>query len=259
MTNKNTFRSKLDTVSAVCIENNKAKTHWRTPSPFLVSNVIQLSRFFDLIVQDWNRAVKPFQDKVDECANENAELWAMAKSFADDGLISQYLKCLFSYAFFFVSLEKAYRVIYSQLNLLNKKSFLNAKHGKPPQVSPYIKKVKNIRNISIAHVGSKKGEEADLAHAMKWQPLSIGKQAENRWDLNKICFLSGKLTMKDNHGNVVSESSDMQIEGIIELHQNCSSYLKKWDALCVNYLQNIYERLPVHDGDDYYYKFESKK
>ncbi len=247
---------KLDSLGPVCCEDKGNATHWRMPNPSFFSNIILLREFLNLVVQDWDRAVKPYQDEIAECEDENQEIFTLARGFGG-ALQTQFLKCLFSYVFFFVSLEGAYESFYSQLNKINEKPFLRVKHQKRPKPSFYIKKVRIVRSLAIAHIGSTKGKEVDLAAAIMWQQLSIRKSAEESWDLNKMCFGGVSLHFKDIDGNVIEESSDMEIEGIHELNTECMDYIKQFDEVCYTYLKHIHERLPKYVGEEYFYEFKN--
>ena len=126
------------------------------------------------VVEDWIRAVKPYQKRVDDTDSDSARIFAAGSGFME--LRPQFLKCLFSYAFFFVSTDNAYGNLYEELNRANNDSCLNIKHDKPPRDTPFIEKIRLIRNISIAHFPAKPSKQVsalDAYAAMDWMPMSM--------------------------------------------------------------------------------------
>ena len=141
------------------------------PTPQLLANLPMLHSFLEEVVEDWLRAVEPYQRQVDEADDDSAMIWAGVAGFME--LQPLLLKCLFSYAFFFVSADNAYRRLYEDLNQANRILGLNVKHDKPPRDTPFIEKIRLIRDISIAHFPgkpTKKGSDLDIFAAMTWQP-----------------------------------------------------------------------------------------
>lgn len=131
------------------------------------------------------------------------------------------MKSIFSYAVFFIALEGAYDRFYEELNALNGNSFLRVSHDKRPKPTTYLEKVRMIRNISVAHIGSKKKRAANAAVAMMWQPMTLGKGVNESWDLNKMTFGGMKLTLRDSTGKIIDQSNDLEIKGISEMDDLC--------------------------------------
>lgn len=214
--------SKLGEAKIICCENEEENLYWRKPNPELYANIPMLWNILNLTVQDWFREVEPFQFKIDKAATQNDKYYYLGKSFLE--LPPYYFKCLFSYVMFFVSLEKAYNLFYEELKALNRLDVFNLKHRKRPARNNYIEKVVSVRNISIAHIGSKDVPSIDAKAGMKWQPLMLkGKDAT--LNLNRLAFGSGKLIVRDSAGNITNQSIDLEIQGIPDLHNQCIDYL----------------------------------
>jgi len=194
------------------------------------------------VVQDWKREAEPIQQQIDS-SSEIEQFWHIAQAF--NNLQTCYLKCLFSYVLFFVALVNAYDLFYEELNAINRITNLHIKHDKRPKANMYIDKVRKIRNISIAHLGSKETSPIDSVAAMMWQPLTLNKGHAEPWDINKFTFSEGTLSFRDMMGNVIAQSSDMEIGGIIELNERCMEFLDEYDRTCATYLENIVSKLPV--------------
>jgi hypothetical protein len=205
----------------------------------------------ELVVKDWQREATTFQEAITAAANENERLLFVTKAFY--GLQPCYLKCLFSYAVFFIALVGAYDRFYEELNSINRKPFFQVRHDKKPKPTAYVNKVRKIRNISIVHIGSTKDTEINSAAAMMWQPMTLGKGADELWDINKMTFGEMKLTLHDSNGKVINQSGDLEIKGILEMDRFCKSYLDEYDRVCATYLKTIHTKLPITMNDENYY------
>jgi hypothetical protein len=97
----------------------------------LFSNIALLWDILELVVQDWKREVTPVQAATGGATNENERV-SLTTLQAFVNLQPCYLKCLFSYAMFFIALEGAYHEFHQELQALNRKPFLRIKHDKPP-------------------------------------------------------------------------------------------------------------------------------
>ena len=134
------------------------------PPPQLFENIPTLHWILAEVLEDWLRAIGPYQEQVDNALNKSARIRATCSGFMD--LQPMYLKCLFSYAFFFVSADQAYAKFYQQLNIANGLSSLCIKHGTPPRKTSWVGKICRIRDISIAHFPSKKADAIDAFTGM---------------------------------------------------------------------------------------------
>ena len=229
--------SGLKDLSPVTVGNS------RLPTPQLLSNIPMLLLFLKEVVEDWKRAVKPYQKTVDDADGDSARLFAVGSGFME--LQPQLLKCLFSYAFFFVATGNAYRQLYEDLNQANRISGLNLKHGKPPRDTPFVEKIRLIRNISIAHFPgtlSKKVSHLDAYAAMSWQPMSLGWSTGSRPDLEKLTFAPGRFRGTDASGQRV-ESKDLEVPGVRAAHAECLPYLNEYDKMCCDYLKALHAAL----------------
>jgi hypothetical protein len=158
--------------------------------------------------------------------------------------------------FFFISLQHAYNQFYKELKSFSKPS-LKVKCIPKPKTTPYIYKVEMIRNISIAHMDSKREKPIDIEAATMWQPMTLTKGTNESWDLNKMTFGGFKVTLQDRLGNIVDQSTDLEINGIIEMDNQCRDYLDKYDRVCAEYLSSIQAKLPITIGDEQYFVLQS--
>lgn len=228
------------------------KTECRMPSPNLLMNIPMMWDMLKMTVQDWEREVASLQERIDNSSSEDEETYFLTQAFIN--LQPYYLKCLFSYIMLFCSLEDAYDLLYQQINKLNKNPCFQIQHEKKPIANSYINKVRKIRNISIAHVGNpkKKYSKIDSLAAMSWLPMTLSKQADSSWDVEKLTFGSGKHIRNNESGSVLEESSDFEINGILEVHSQCMKYIDKYDKVCADNLHGIISTLPViHNNVEY--------
>lgn len=242
--------SRLSSLGPICCTNTKDGSHFRTPTPVLFSNIPLLWEILELVVQDWQREVSPMQAAVNSASNENKRLFHTLKAFT--ALQPHYFKCFFSYAMFFVALENTYDRFYEQLNALNRKPFLQVNHNKKPKPTLYITKIRKIRNLSIAHILSKKASAADSTAAAMWQPMTLSGK-----NLDRMTFGAMKLALHDSTGKVINQSSDFEVKGIPEMDQLCRAYLDKYDRTCADYLSAIQTRLPITVADEQYFEFKT--
>ncbi len=222
----------------------------------LFSNIPLLWEILELIIRDWERETTPLQAVVNSSSGEHEKLFHTSKAFIT--LQPHYLKSVFSFAVFVIALEGAYDRFYEELNALNRKSFLRVSHDKKPKPTAYVEKVRMIRNISVAHIGSKKERATNAAAAMMWQPMTLGKGINESWDLNKMTFGGMKLTLRDSTGKVIDQSDNLGIKGIPEMDSLCRQYLDEYDRVCAAYLKAIHAKLPVTIGDEEYFEFKAK-
>ena len=126
------------------------------PTPHVFDNIPMLHRIMEEVLEDWLRVVEPYQDQIDTSSDEGSKTFAVTSGLME--LQPFMLKCLFSYAFFFVAADNAYAYFYRELNRANNLLGLRLKHGKPPKKSSLVTKINTIRDIAIAHFPSEKAE-----------------------------------------------------------------------------------------------------
>ena len=146
----------LETLSPIAVHGGKL------PSPQLFNNIPILHWTRVEVVEAWSRAVEPYQVSVDTAETESAQRFAVGTGFMESQ--TAMLKCLYSYAFFFVSANNAYGNFYKELNRANNLPGLNLKHSRPPQKTPFVTKIANIRDISVAHIPSETFAELDTRY-----------------------------------------------------------------------------------------------
>ena len=84
------------------------------PTPQLFQNIPILHRILEEVLEDWLRAVEPYQRQIDSAEGDLAKLSAVSSGFVE--LQPSLLKSLFSYTFFFVAADNAYAYFYRELN-----------------------------------------------------------------------------------------------------------------------------------------------
>lgn len=204
------------------------------PLPELFSKFKLLHYFLDEILEDWKRVSSPYQSKIDSELSNSEFPTSAAYAFIE--LQPIFLKCIFSYAMFFVATDSAYTLFYSQLNRANNISGLNLEHNKPPIKSNTIKKLTQIRNLSIVHMGSKKASEIDKLSAVSWQPISWSRKSDESWDVNNLEFGAFQRIKRAPDGTELEKSQEIEISGLVNLHNECMKYLENFDKVCVEYL-----------------------
>jgi hypothetical protein len=219
--------SKLSGIGTVTISSGGSTV--TEPAPQLLSNLPLLHSILDDVNQDWHRAVAPYEARM--AASTNPEM-VMAEAFL--ALQPALLKCLFSYAFFFVAADQAYAALYASLNRANMTAMVP--HGRPPSPTPLVKKAHLIRDVSIAHFPSRKATPIDAWAGMSWQPMSLSSGTGGAWNLRNLTFGPGRLRVTDASGNVLAEAKDFEVSGLDTLHQECLAYLELFDTVCVDYL-----------------------
>lgn len=223
--------SNLNTLSPITVGGR------RLPTPQLFTNIPILHCILAEVVDDWLRAVEPYQMDVDAAGTESERLFVVSSGMGE--LQPSFLKCLFSYAFFFVSADHAYANFYRELNRANNLSGVRIQHRSPPKKSPFVSKIVNIRNISIAHMPSAKAEPINAAAGMEWKPMSLSYPNGGRPDLEKLAFGSGRLRFTDATGES-RQSLDLEVEGMKTPHfEHCLPYLEQYDKACCEYLHAL--------------------
>ena len=209
------------------------------PPQELLTNIPTLHWILEQVVEDWLRAVEPYQAQIDEMGS------GPNMPFADsllgfEELQAPFLKCLFSYAFFFVAADTAYTNLYEELNRANNASGLRLNHRKrPKKTDPVVKKIRTIRDTAIAHFPSKTGSPIDNFAAMNWQPMSLSWANGGRLDLERLTFAPGYFRGTDASGHNV-RSQDLEVSGLKTAHYgHCLPYLESYDEICCDYLEAL--------------------
>jgi hypothetical protein len=193
------------------------------------------------VVRDWERASAPYQSRIDSSEQEDGLTVEAARAFV--ALQPVFLKCVFSYAMFFIATEHAYERLYSQLECANRLSGIHLKHKKKPKRSSTVEKIRKVRNLSIVHLASSKNGEIRSRSALSWQPLSWSRPDGDLWNIDRMEFGAFRSVAKAPDGKVLSQSEDIKLPGIPELHRECLNYLKQFDEICTEYLDSLNERL----------------
>jgi len=205
------------------------------PPMQVMMNLPILHRILAMTLDDWHRAVAPYEARING-GRENPELVAGQACLE---LHPAFLKSLFSYVLFFIAADQAYETVWESLRRLNKVARVDS--GKKPRRTPLIQKAQTIRNWSIAHFPSKWASEVDRVAAMLWIPMALSKPSGGEWDLKELTFGGFRLTHTDAEGNV-TQSRDLEVQGLDALHQTCMTYLDEFDSVCANFLAALHRK-----------------
>ena len=211
------------------------------PSPLLFANIPMLHCILEEVLEDWLRVVEPYQGRVARAVSESEMLNAFTTGFM--ALQTSFLKSLFSYAFLFVATDNAYEYFYKELNRANYLSGLKLKHCKRPKATSFIRKIRTIRNISVAHFPSKEGRIIDAFAAASWQPMALSWDRDGRPDLEKLTFGPGTFRGIDISGQRI-QSRDIEVPGVKTAHnEHCLPYLERYDEVCCEYLDALQDAM----------------
>ncbi|MBK8901234.1 MAG: hypothetical protein IPM53_08630 [Anaerolineaceae bacterium] len=152
-----------------------------SPMPHVLNKFNQLYQFLDLVIDDFDRALEPFQRKIDTAKNTLEGFIIYGKMEGE--IIPIFLKCLFSYSFFFVAADKAYLGIEKEFNQIEdrfkieKYSFSSA-----PQKSTLIENIQKVRNTSIGHIQGNQNFPASTSlftrrTLLSWEPVQLAAQS----------------------------------------------------------------------------------
>ena len=208
------------------------------PPPQLLQNIPTLHWILEQVVEDWLRAVEPYQAQIDKMgSNPDISFTNSLVGFSE--LQAPFLKCLFSYAFFFVAADTAYTNLLKRLNRARDLSGLDLKSPDPPSREPLVKKIRTIRNVAIAHISSGDTDSIDNFSAMTWNPMSLSSVSGGRPDLEKLTFAPGYFRGTDASGRDV-RSQDFEVSGLKTPHYgHCLPYLESYDEICCDYLKAL--------------------
>jgi hypothetical protein len=227
--------SKLTEQSPIELRQGTATFH--IPPPEYLENLPLLHQFLDLVVQDWHRAVESYSVRV-----ESDSAIAFVK------LQPAFLKCLFSYVFFFESAAEGYPKLYHKLTEANFASGLKVKcRSKRPKNRALLRKTNDIRDWSIAHFSSPDAPHVDAHAATAWTPMTLSYPTGTMPDLRKLTFGGFRIRCTDKNG-VTTESVDLEVEGLDDLHRECLNYLEAYDRVCCEYLDNLREANQRRNG-----------
>ena len=244
------YGSNLSALGPIQRINIKDNTGMRIPHATWFINIPILRGVLGLVIQDWKREVAPHQSVVDSAATESQKFILAATASSD--LKLYFFKGVFSYVMLFIALQEAYGKFYAELDELNQKLSLQVEHDIVPEINEYIKKIRRIRNLAVAHLGSSK--EKNLANrlaGMLWEPTSLGKRSAGSWNLELVTFGPMQIKMSDASGNAMRKSDDFEIR-IPEMNDQCVAFLDEYDRVCSDYLKEIKKKLPITVDDHQY-------
>ena len=137
------------------------------PTPQLFQNIPMVHRMLEEVLEDWLRAVEPYQRQIDSAEGDSGKLSAVSSGLVE--LQSSLLKSLFSYAFFFAAADNAYAYFYRELNQANNLSGIRLGHRKPPPKTPFVSKVGMVRD-NLSGIRSLTAEVVDAAPLVPDRP-----------------------------------------------------------------------------------------
>jgi hypothetical protein len=207
------------------------------PSYLLVSKIPIILHFLSLIVSDWERDSNPKQMEIDKAAETSEPIFELTTAM--QALEPIFLKCLFSYGFFFVATNAIYRNVHISIHRANADTNFHVSLQKPPKIPLELQKLVKVRNWSIAHLGEANASELDQLSAMYWSPTVVSKESSRSWDLNRMSFGSFKLRLRSKKDGSTIESTDLELENIPRLHEITSKYFSSYDSICVENIEEL--------------------
>jgi hypothetical protein len=224
-------------------DHGERRGTWVLPDLSHTEAIPTLWKILDLIRSDWTQAAAAVS------LPENCNEFSSKASFHLDALESlkpRFVQCLFSYINFFFTLENGFQVLLSELGTLNHELDLKLKVPKAPKRPAYIEKLWLVRNHTVVHWGGpEKKHELDSRAGRLWAFSWPGDAT----DLTNLAF--GSLTLVGARDHV--------LKPILETHDICLKYLKKWDDNCVELFEAILSHLPMKVGAREYVHVGKKK
>lgn len=206
----------------------------------LLNNIPLLHHFLEDIVDEWRRTTAPHTDAANaQFKNGGLTIGALAPF---ESLQCHFLRSLFSYAFFFVACLGAYDKVYGQLGAAKRQHGLRIRPRKQPKLSAYIRKVVQIRDMSITHMPSDRTEPIDAWAAIMWQPLTLSFPSAGPLNFEDMEFSPGPFTVTYPDGTQ-RRTPDLTIRNLSEVHRECMPHLERYDRVCVEYLGLIKQAL----------------
>jgi hypothetical protein len=206
------------------------------PSYLLTSKLPYIKRFLELIMSDWLKESTPKQKQMDIASQKGEPIFELTESFMS--LEPIFLKCLFSFAFFFTSIDTVYIGIHRMINWINSDPKRRIRLTKPPKKPLELEKLIKVRHWCIAHLGDVKAAKIDTLSSLYWTPLAISKESSQSWDLNRMSFGTMKIRGKNADGTI-TESTDLELENIPKLYEIASKYLSDFDQVCVDNIEEL--------------------
>ena len=201
------------------------------PSPVVRQNIDTLRDILDEVVRDWHVAVDPWQRKINEAPHDSLVVVA-----AITALRPIFLKCLFSYALFAVSLEGAYVAVFRDLRQANRELGLRVKEPKKPSRTSEFHKIERIRNCSIAHFPSSEADPIDSLAAMSWGLMKLDSAS----NLERLTFGGFTRVATDLRSGQRVRSKDLEVSGLSQIHGFCSGYFDSYSNACATFLQALF-------------------
>ncbi len=171
----------------------------------------------------------------------------------------RFIHCLFAYISFFRMLDNGYRHVYEELNGLNHTLGLHVEHRKPPNTTELTRKLKMVRDLSIAHWAStdtdraKRYSELDRAAGNTLWGLFYEMDPSGTCDIGSLRFGAGGVSRVNPDTGGTYRSKDRELPPLLDIHQQCASYVGEHDRVCTEYLNSIKAMLPVGvDGVEYW-------
>jgi hypothetical protein len=155
-----------------------------------------------------------------------------------------YLKCFFSYIYFWDSLEKSYEYLKNQLNSISQE--LKIKIIKIKKIEPfiYMEQFQIIRDFALAHPLSP-DEELNSVEKLNnyvvnfWEFSHISRDNKNP---ENIYFEFGFRTKaKEKDAESFIESNNFQIPDLRIIHNDCIQYFNRFDKACEDKFKKVIE------------------
>jgi len=207
------------------------------PRHLIQNNISLLNQFLEIVLDDWKQVSFPVQREIDEIG-EKGSMFTGIEAFIK--LEPHFLKCLFSYAFFFVSLEKCYKSIYSDLINICKNPKYRINHPKLPKRSSDLDKLNLVRNWSIAHIGEANSKnKEDIIGSMSWTPILLSKDNTSSFDYINIQFETLNVRIDPANGGIINTTSKLEIPDLLTLHNEVENYYSHYEDVILIIIEGI--------------------
>jgi hypothetical protein len=193
-------------------------------------NIPPLWRILNRVVGGWRIEVARVRESTSKDSQDFECLIALQWPF---------IQAFFTYLTFFFMLERAYRLLYHQLDRLNRELASSVVPRELPQRTADIHLLRHIRNKSIAHFASTEPHPDNSAGVM----LGVfAHRKEGQLDIESLRF----------GGMSVVGAKPRESRSLMETHKLCGEYLKLMDSVCDEYYAAVLSHLPkTIDGRKY--------
>ena len=226
----------ISKVWPIRVVDNTLNGAWVEPSLSHIEIIPTLYRILQQINDDWMGEASKFSFSSMKAPSSDRTAFLF---YALDELKPRYIQCLFSYINFFFTLENGFSVFHDELKHIKDELDLKIKINKKPKRPSYVEKLRLVRNHTVTHWGGPDKKHGINSRAGRMWGFSFPGDADN---LVELAFGSSSLVGAD----------DRSLLSIPETHKICMSYIKSYDDICADLLNQIISYLPIKIGNREY-------